>query len=274
MSDLKVTLLKTIWYEYNESKGDFSDWTTSLWTTEGKRIESLEGVLSFPQFNSKSDRVVGVGGKSDILRIWNLKDNQSLDLKVGFFKDCGFTSDGERIVTVSDQVIQLWDLQGNRLTNLQPKPNPGLNWLSATSNLGYTAFNSQSDRFISLFNETALLWDLQGNVLANIQGKQGWFETVWLSDDGKRFAALGRDEIIRIWDDRGQQIAEYEGYAMAMRPDGKEIVVVSREGNIPRVFPLNDLDGLLKRGCDWLRPYLTTGGGSDSDRQICGIGNQ
>jgi WD40 repeat protein len=261
--------------EYNESKGDFSDWTTSLWTTEGKRIASLKGVLSFPQFNSKSDRVVGVGresGGSDILRIWNLKDNQSLDLKIGSFEDCGFTSDGERIVTISDRIIQLWDLQGNRLTNLRPKPNPDLNWLSATSNLGYTAFNSKSDRFISLFDETsALLWDLQGNILANIQGRRGWFTTVWLSDDGARLAALGRDETIRVWDDQGQQIAEYDGYSMALRPDGKEIVVVSREDNMPRVFPVDDLDGLLKRGCDWLRPYLATGGGSEGDRQMCSI---
>jgi hypothetical protein len=56
-----------------------------------------------------------------------------------------------------------------------------------------------------------------------------------------------------------------------MCPDGKTITVVSREDNIPRVFPVDDLDGLLKRGCDWLRPYLETVRGSESDRQMCRI---
>ena len=85
-----------------------------------------------------------------------------------------------------------------------------------------------------------------------------------------RIATLGQDNKVRVWDNKGNQLAEYEGYKMALSADGKQIVVVSQADNIPRVWQVSDVDGLLKRGCDWLRLAIVLDIDAD-DRRLCGI---
>jgi WD40 repeat protein len=85
-----------------------------------------------------------------------------------------------------------------------------------------------------------------------------------------RIATLGQDNKVRVWDNKGNQLAEYEGYKMALSADGQQIVVVSQADNIPRVWQVSDVDGLLKRGCDWLRLAIMLDIDAD-DRRLCGI---
>ncbi len=142
-------------------------------------------------------------------------------------------------------------------------------------------FSPKSGHFVTIIgDDIAYLWDLKGKQLAALQGSQGWFEwtkfesnpdAVQISSDGARIATLGQDNKVRVWDAKGNQIAEHEGYAMALSPDGKQIVVVSSKDNIPRMWRVDDLDGLLDRGCDWLRGYLAVASVSKEDRQMCGI---
>ena len=90
-----------------------------------------------------------------------------------------------------------------------------------------------------------------------------------ISANGQRIATLGGDRQIRVWDGRGNQIAQYEGYAMALSADGKSIVVISAN-NTPKQYPIRDLDELIEQACRWLRPSIALEGTSET-RQICDV---
>ncbi|MCY7394038.1 MAG: WD40 repeat domain-containing protein, partial [Leptolyngbyaceae cyanobacterium CAN_BIN12] len=112
-------------------------------------------------------------------------------------------------------------------------------------------------------------------------GEPGWFGSalIWettdriqFSDRGDRIATLGNDGKVRSWDNYGNQLGEYEGYAMALSPDGKQIVVVSQADNIPRIWRVDDLNGLIQRGCDWLREKIEIDRSDPNfDRDMCTI---
>jgi WD40 repeat protein len=205
--------------------------------------------------------------------------------------DVYFTVDGDRLITISPEgPAQLWDLKGNQLATIKNGVqfnSDSPEYPTSSNALNFSVFSPKSGRFVTIIADNiAYLWDLKGKQLGALQGREGWFEpdvesnpnAVQLSSNGEseaggdsvlRIATQGKDGTVRVWDSKGQQIAEYEGYAMALSPDGEEILVVSKNDNIPRMWRVDDLDGLLKRGCDWLRVSIALG--SKEDHQMCGI---
>ncbi len=245
------------------------------------------------QFSPKGDSIAIAGGS--MVHLWDFRSKELVAFKAhpSWVNDVYFTPDGDRLITItppsqggltvdldsSGGLVKLWDLRGNQLAILDK----GL-FRSESDNYSTNAlrqvFSSKSGRFVSPFSEVAFLWDVKGNQLATLQGREGWFEknlefnphALQLSSDGERIATLGREDKVRVWDAKGNQIAEHEGYAMALSPDGKQVVVVSNKDNIPRMWRVDDLDGLLARGCDWgVRGYLAGTPQWDKDRQICGV---
>lgn len=282
--------------KYAATRTDVENRTIRLWDLNGKPLAVLKGLsvqsLSALQFSPKGDRIAVVGDDG-IVRLWNLQGKQLVTFK-GYSGLSGqeelsarsgsfamqFSPEGKHIITILPfGTIRLWDLQGRELATRRLKFNS-----ESADNNGYyfpnTVFSPKGDRFVTCWNDNAFLGDLQGNKLATLQGcgysDQGWvrsvYENIKLSSDGNRIATVGEDGKVRIWNSKGNQIAEYEGHAMALSSDGKQIVVVSSKDNIPRLWRVDDLDGLLKRGCDWLRVSITLGT-SNEDRQMCGIKN-
>lgn len=94
---------------------------------------------------------------------------------------------------------------------------------------------------------------------------------VQFSANGKRMLTnTGRT--IRVWDNQQRLIAEYPGYAAALSADGRQIVVASEETNASTIWQVDDVEGLLKRSCDWLH-FAIAFSRDDRDRQICNIEN-
>ncbi|NET34444.1 MAG: hypothetical protein F6K19_20870, partial [Cyanothece sp. SIO1E1] len=124
---------------------------------------------------------------------------------------------------------------------------------------------------------TARLWDLQGNEVAKMAGHQGSVGQVLFSPDGQRLATRGEDDTARLWDLSGQQIAEFEGSGLVFSADWSRIITIQqpnrvRDNAIVTIWRVDDLSGLLMRGCKRLRSYLTYSPRvSDEDRAMCGI---
>ncbi len=252
--------------------------TIQIWDLEGNQVvisPQILGSIYALQFSPKGDSIATAGGHG-MVRLWNLQGKELVAFKAhpSWVHDIYFTPDGDRIMAIKPDGARLWNLRGNQLASLEELDKRAV-------------FSLNGKRFVRLSGNVASVWDWQGNKLATLQGREGWFETilefypnaVQLSSDGDseagrdsvlRIATQGKDGTVRVWDSEGQQIAEYEGYAMALSPDGRQIVVVSKNDNIPRMWRVDDLDGLLKRGCDWLRVSIALGT-SKEDRQMCGI---
>ena len=63
-----------------------------------------------------------------------------------------------------------------------------------------------------------------------------------------------------MWDLQGNLLQEFKGhqgavYSVSFSPDGKTIATGSRD-NTARLWPVRNLDRVLKDGCAWLRDYL------------------
>jgi WD40 repeat protein len=122
---------------------------------------------------------------------------------------------------------------------------------------------------------TARVWNLNGQQVAELKGHQGSVLSVSFSPDGKQLATAGSDGTARVWNLTGQQVAELKGHqgsvlSVSFSPDGKQLATAGIDG-IVRLLPVENLDQLLARGCNWLHDYLQnpTVELSERDRHLC-----
>ncbi len=107
-------------------------------------------------------------------------------------------------------------------------------------------------------DDTAKLWNLQGLQIAILKHNDE-VNNVVFSPDGKTIATASSEGAVRLWTQVGddwQQLAEYQGRDGVLNPDGKLITVVV--DNTVQLRPVEGLDELLARGCDWLRDYFAS----------------
>ena len=248
-----------------------------IWTLNGDRVSSIQDFdnigISALRF-SPDGHYFAVGLTDQTAQLFDIEGNQSaiLGQHNSWVEDIVFNADSDRILTFSTNTY-LWDLQGNKLATVDNIHLGAPNTLVRTS----------GDRFIPSGSQLSL-WSFQGDQLAVFSPSNGWFsankETIQLSDNSTRIASLDNadtlgnldniDDPIRIWDDHGNQLAEYNGYAMALSSDGNQIAVVSNEDHIPRLFPIDDLDSLLSQGCDWMRLHLIVYS-TETAKRMCNI---
>ncbi|MEH2453638.1 WD40 repeat domain-containing protein, partial [Nostoc sp.] len=106
------------------------------------------------------------------------------------------------------------------------------------------------------------------------KGHQGTVRGVSFSPDGKTIATASLDGTARLWNLQGQLLQEFKGHQGTVRgvsfsPDGKTIATASLDGTA-RLWPVENLDQLLVRGCNWLHNYLQNNSNvSESDKHLC-----
>ncbi|MBH8553165.1 PD40 domain-containing protein, partial [Nostocaceae cyanobacterium CENA357] len=104
------------------------------------------------------------------------------------------------------------------------------------------------------------------------QGHQGTVWSVSFSPDGQYIATAADDGTTRLWNLNGQQVAQFQGHRKAVRsvsfsPDGKYIATAA-DDHTARLWPVENLEQLLVRGCNWLHDYLENNS-NVSDRNLC-----
>lgn len=250
----------------------------SLWNQDGReiaRLTELNAIVKDVWFSPNSQRIVVVGKDGSIRFLdRNGRDLVRLEERQRNITGIEFSSDGERIVTTAeDGTVKLWDLDGREQT-LEGHA-------GRITSVGF----SPDSRYIVTRGEdsTVRLWNRNGIELTQLRGHQGSITGVGFSPDSQRLITTGTDHTIRLWDVRGRQIAQFEGDGVAVSPDWRNIAIVrqatnSEENDTIVIQPIETLDELLARGCNWLRDYLSTNPDvSERDRQICGVqrvGNQ
>jgi WD40 repeat protein len=256
-----------------------------FWNLNGKssvvfQAPSDEGEEKFdPRFGlfsiSFNDDLVAVADTDTIL-LWNLQGKLLKTIQIKGFNRIAqihLTSDSQRLITFHPSSrIRILDLQGHELASFQRIEASDASGWARTSNFSNTVVSPKGDRFLTLANESAILWDITGKGIALLRGEQisdnpRSILNLRFSDDGERIIT-STSSTTRVWDIQGRLIAEYSGYAAALSPDGKQIVLVSNETNIPTLWQVDDVDGLLKRSCEWLR-FSIAFRQNHQNREIC-----
>ncbi|MBU7581871.1 MAG: hypothetical protein KAF91_02985 [Nostoc sp. TH1S01] len=106
-----------------------------------------------------------------------------------------------------------------------------------------------------------------------IKGHQVSVLSVSFSPDGKTIATASDDRTARLWSLDGQLLRELKGHqgsvlSVSFSPDGKTIATAS-DDRTARLWPVQSLDQLLVRGCEWLKYYVKNPSATEEDRKLC-----
>ncbi|WP_051463620.1 WD40 repeat domain-containing protein [Leptolyngbya sp. PCC 6406] len=246
------------------------DGTTRIWDLAGNQIALMEGhqgwILAV-RF-SPNGQQLATSGTDGTARLWDLVGNQIALMQghQGSVRQVRFSPNGQQLATLGeDGTTRIWDLAGNQIALMEGHQGWVLQVLFSP-NGQYIATNGEDG--------TTRIWDLAGNPIALLEGHQGWVGQVSFSPNSQHIATSGEDATTRIWDLNGQQIAQHEGRLGDLSPDWRWAAVVqtvlgSRD-EVVKLFPVDDLEGLVARSCGRLGSFLRQSSlATDSDRALC-----
>jgi WD40 repeat protein len=261
-----------------------SRWSTSiqLWNSSGQQLELPTGSESYAAWwpagfsiaarFSPDGKQIAVPTKQAVRR-WSLSGQPLPELKQSVPYDVRFSANGKQIATlgaatssipISHFTVRLWDLSGRQLAELSEHQ----------EDITRVRFNPDDKQIATTAKDGAVrLWNLSGQLIAKLERPQSSIREMRYSSNGQRIATIGNDNTVSLWSSSGQLLAEFTGKLyerledVDFSPDSKQIVTswISREyfsdnkGKdyaVVRLFPIEDLDRLLARGCNWLADYL------------------
>ncbi len=235
-----------------------SDNKTRIWSESGKLITTFKarGIT----WNPNSQYILArfdYDGKN-YLSLWNISGEKIVEFtgSENSFYGASFSRYGERIVTSDGRIVSIWDTSGQKLSEFK-----------ANQDIYSPSFSPDGKLIIATSPDNrVIIWDTSGKQLVEIphQGRVGF---AVFSPDGQRIVTASDDKIYRVWDVLGRQLAQYKYSStfispVSFSPDGKYILA-HVQGNSPEqnevlIWRIYELDGLLARGCNWLKDYLNT----------------
>jgi WD40 repeat protein/tetratricopeptide (TPR) repeat protein len=137
-----------------------------------------------------------------------------------------FSPDGKRVVTVSTNVVRVWDAQTG-----QPLTEP----LKHADRVNSAQFSPEGKRLVTAsWDSTARVWDARtGQPLTEPLKHAGAVSSAQFSPDGKRVVTASYDYTARVWDAQtGQPLTEplkhgWLVFSAQFSPDGKRLVTAS-----------------------------------------------
>jgi WD40 repeat protein len=227
-----------------------------LWTVEGTLLHEFKGNSngSFSVTFSPDSQLLAVGGEESA-QIWTLEGTLLAELKPDQptrIKEICFSPDGKMVATAgADGSLRLWNLDGTVVKQFEEQ-NTAVHTVSFSPD-GRLIVTAGLDGIVRL-------WDRDGKLHHELKGHTGAIQTSSFSPDSQLVATAGSDGSVRLWSQTGALIAEYRTdtaiiYSISFSPDGRSLAIAGDDGRV-RLWPVNSLDQLLERGCDWLHDYL------------------
>ncbi|MBD1890514.1 hypothetical protein [Coleofasciculus sp. FACHB-SPT9] len=241
-----------------------------LWDVSGRLLNEFkahQNLIHSISFSPDGKQIATAGGDG-IVRLWDLSGQQLKEF--GGNKDSNssvsFSPDGKQIAAAGrNGIVRIWNLDGKQLVKFK-----------VDKNLIFSVSFSPDNQRIATAGEDGFvqLWKTNGQLLKKFKAHQSFASSISFSPDSQRIATAGGDGIVRLWNLAGQQLAEFKGTQdrfghVNFSPNNKQIVIAGENGTV-QLWRVDDLNGLLVRGCDWLHDYLKTSSKvNESDRHLC-----
>ncbi|NES82770.1 MAG: hypothetical protein F6K10_15955, partial [Moorea sp. SIO2B7] len=275
-----------------------------LWDLNTRQVQQLkghQGHVRQVEF-SLDGQLLASAGLDGMVRLWDLNTGQVQQFKghKGWVWQVQFSWDGQLLASAGlDGMVRLWDLNTGQVQ--QFKGHKGWVWqvqFSWDSQLLVSAgvegivrlsdVNTGQSQELTEHHgwvkQVQFSWDSQLLVSAGVEGivrlsdvntgqsqefkgHQGEVSQVEFSPDGQLLASAGGDRTVRLWDLAGRQIAQFEGTWMVFNPDGTQLATV--DGYTVKLWRVDTLDGLLARGCAYLRNHARNSSVNQELKQFC-----
>ncbi|WP_414586543.1 eIF2A-related protein [Scytonema sp. PCC 10023] len=259
------------------------DKTIKLWSRDGALLKTLpghSGRVYGVNFSPDGKMIVSASGDGT-LKLWS-RDGALLKTLTGHtdvVHNARFSPDGKIIASAShDKTVKLWNSDNG---SLRETLKGHTNWIHDVS------FSPDGQTIASASHDTTVkLWNLKGELQNTITGHSDKVLGVSFSPDGKIIASSGEDKTVRLWSlDSGTFVATLRGHGewvhnVSFSPDNKTLASASYDNTVIlwNLENLDNLDALLKRGCDWVRDDLknhptvaqsVTGVSTEESRRLC-----
>ncbi|MGB3639288.1 MAG: hypothetical protein WBA39_17190, partial [Rivularia sp. (in: cyanobacteria)] len=171
-----------------------------------------------------------------------------------------FTVNKKNIVTTYEKGSPtVWDIRGKQLTGLK-------GGIHKTYHVNF----SPNGKLIvsSSASGNSKIWDLNGKIITELQGDNQLVSNSSFSPDGQRVLTLSINTA-SVWDLNGRLLARWDSDSIITKggfsSDGNRIFILSSQGYI-RIYQVEGLNRLLKRGCNFLESLYDTFKYSDKFR--------
>lgn len=150
-----------------------------------------------------------------------------------------------------DGTVRVWDRTGREIAQWNAHQGQEV-WTVNMSPDGQNILTGGADRM-------AKLWSRSGKLLTTFKGHVSDVVQVQFSTQQQQIGTVGKDGTIRIWNLEGTQMREFQtppslNSSMSFSPMGNKILFVDNQKQL-QLRPIEDLDQLLARGCQWLQQY-------------------
>jgi len=188
---------------------------------------------------------------------------------VGLWPNGEFSSNAKHVLVCDGNNAWLWDSDGARVTNWDPKP--GLEDFKRSGRVGHigrvfsATFSPDGKRIITASEDrTAQIWDVSGQQLAILSGHKGMVvRTVFHPMDGQIVLTGATDRTARLWNADGVLIKVLEGHSadvghLVFSGDGQLMLTAADGGGrCDSAVRIWDCDGNLVATLDGHTDWIT-----------------
>ena len=231
------------------------------------------GVASI-NFSNDGQLLASTGYDStvQIRNIWDMALISSFNTQQDKVWSASFSPDGQQVATAGqDGTIKLWDLAGNLRDSFS-----ATDWGRVMS----VSFSPDGQQVATAGqNGQIRIWNLSGKMLSEFKSPQIEFNGLKFSPDGKLLATAGEDGLVNLFvvsgKHSGQLLAQFQAHetnivsiSFISEEDREYIITVGSDKTVSK-WPLESLDELLQRGCNWLEDYFITHPEAKEELEVC-----
>ncbi|NEQ81325.1 MAG: sugar-binding protein [Moorea sp. SIO2I5] len=259
-----------------------NDRTVKLWNRQGKLLHTLEGhrdrvnSVSF----SPDSQIIASASEDSTVKLWTREGKLLRTLggdkgHTDAINRVSFSPDGQLIASASDdKTVKLWKQDGTLMNTL-----PGDRKLSSVS------FSPDGERivagaaggFIVIWTRTDISW--QQFESERVVGHTKTVHDVSFHPHRNIIASASTDGTVKLWDPNGILIrtlteSSERVESVNFSPDGETLVWINAANRVSiwnsDYSQFNDVNYLLKRGCDQIGNYLKNNPNvNPEDKELC-----